>query len=166
MTREEWLNLASAYAIRHIESSANVQLQTNVRFSCGFPGGRGTGLKAIGQCWPVEASADQTAEIFISPILSDGMAVLGTMVHELVHAIVGCKHGHKAPFKRVAEASGLTGKMTSTTETDQLKETMRGWLVALGDYPHAALSMVGRKKQSTRRSMQVDGQDSEEEGEE
>ena len=150
MTREEWLNLASTYAIRHIESSANVQLTTPVRFSCGFPGGRGAGNKTIGQCWPTELSADQTAEIFISPVLSDGLQVLGVMVHELVHAIVGCQHGHKAPFAKVAKASGLEGKMTATTASEGLNATMRGWLDALGAYPHAALSTAGRKKQSTR----------------
>jgi hypothetical protein len=150
MTREEWLNMASAYAIRHIESSAKVSLQTAVRFSCGFPGGRGAGNKTIGQCWPTELSADQTAEIFISPVLSDGLQVLAVMVHELVHAIVGCQRGHKAPFAKVAKASGLEGKMTSTVASMGLLVTMGGWLEALGAYPHAALSTAGRKKQSTR----------------
>jgi hypothetical protein len=150
LTREEWLNNAVIIADAHIYATSGMRLNTAVRVSCGFPRGRGQSNKAIGQCWPTELSADQTAEIFISPTLDKGLDVLGVLVHELVHAIVGCVHGHKAPFKKVAVAAGLEGKMTSTTASMGLLAIMGGWLEQLGEYPHAALSMSGRKKQSTR----------------
>jgi len=150
MTREEWLNEALTYVRDLIQQTSGAIVPDAVRVSCGFPGGRGTGLKAIGQCWPTELSADQTTEIFISPILSDGLVVLSTLVHEAVHAAVGCQHGHKAPFAKVAKAAGLEGKMTATVASEGLNTTMGNWLIELGNYPHAALSMNGRKKQSTR----------------
>jgi hypothetical protein len=150
MTREQWLLRALALVSAHLYATSQSVVPDAVRVSCGFPGGRGSGLKAIGQCWPTELSADQTTEIFISPTIADPVEVLAILVHEAVHAAVGCKHGHKAPFKRVAVAAGLEGKMTSTHASDALKVTLTGWLESLGDYPHASLSMSGRKKQSTR----------------
>jgi hypothetical protein len=150
MTREQWLLRALALVSAHLYATSQSVVPETVRVSCGFPGGRGAGLKAIGQCWPTELSADQTTEIFISPVLANPIDVLAVLVHEAVHAAVGCKHGHKAPFRRVAVLAGLEGKMTATVASEGLKATLQGWLDSLGIYPHATLSMSGRKKQSTR----------------
>jgi hypothetical protein len=86
-------------------------------------------------------SKDGTFEILISPLLDEPMKVLGVLVHEVCHAVDGMKNGHKAPFKAIATAVGLTGKMTSTTESPGLKVEMANWMRSLGDYPHAAISM-------------------------
>lgn len=151
-TREEWLNAALVLVRAHLAQTSQAVVPDNVRVSCGFPGGSGAGLKAIGQCWPSSLSQDSTIEIFISPVLDDKkpMDVLGCLVHEAVHAAVGNEHGHKAPFKRVAVLAGLQGKMTATVPSASLCEIMQGWYVELGAYPHGALNMADRKKAGTR----------------
>jgi hypothetical protein len=124
-----------------------------VRVSCGWPVGRalaGTKSRTVGQCWPPQASMDNTTELFISPYLSCGYEVGHTLLHELVHAAIGCKHGHDQTFRNVATKLGLTGKMTATVAGPELTEKMKVILDKLGHYPHATLDMSKRKKQGTR----------------
>ena len=124
-----------------------------VRASVGIPaGGKGGKLKRIGECWSNLASADDTTEIFICPSQSDPVAVLAILLHELIHAAVGLKCGHKGAFKRVAVALGLEGKMTATVPGAALASYLAALASTLGDYPHAALNtaLSGRKKQGTR----------------
>jgi hypothetical protein len=149
MNRETWLIAALAIVRNHLRDTAAVVVPDTTYVSCGFPGG-GSARTRIGECWAHTQSADDRTEIFISPVLSDSLDVMAVLVHEAVHAAVGCEHGHKAPFKRAAVAAGLEGKMTATTASDALKATMREWIESLGAYPHAALSLSSRKKQSTR----------------
>ena len=121
-----------------------------IRVSCGFPSRSGLANRnrRIGECWATECATDSRSQIFISPTLADTVSVLATLVHEVVHAVVGLKAKHGKAFKQCAVAVGLTGKMTSTTATDALKATFAKW--GLGDYPHAGLSSMTRAKQSTR----------------
>ena len=124
-----------------------------VRASVGIPaGGKGGKLKRIGECWSNLASADNTTEIFICPSQSEPVAVLAILLHELVHAAVGLECGHKGPFKRVALALGLEGKMRATVPGASLTKDLQALSDTLGDYPHAALNtaLSGRKTQGTR----------------
>ena len=51
----------------------------------------------------------------------------------------------------MALACGLTGRMTATTETPELVETIKKIEKKIGKYPHKKLNYeIGRKKQSTR----------------
>ena len=76
--------------------------------------------------------------------------VLGTLVHELVHAVDDCQHGHKKPFKDIATRVGLTGKMTATLESEELNKYFKDKIISeLGDYPHANIE-VNKRKQTTR----------------
>ena len=77
------------------------------------------------------------------------MDVLSVLTHELVHAIDDCQHGHQAPFKRIAEAVGLEGKMTATTAGIELTEKIKAIVKKLGRYPHKKLNL-SYKKQTTR----------------
>ena len=124
-----------------------------VRASVGIPTGRKGGkLKYLGECWSNLASADNTTEIFICPSQSDAVDVLAILLHELIHAAVGLKCGHKGAFKRVALSLGLTGKMTATVPGLALIKDLKDLADTLGEYPHAALdtALSGRKKQNTR----------------
>jgi hypothetical protein len=152
MNREAWLQAALVLVRQHLQDTAQSVVPDNVRVSCGFPGGRGgSNKKAIGQCWPSQLSADTSTEIFISPTQANPLTVLAILVHEAIHAAVGCEHGHKAPFAKVAKAAGLEGKMTATVAGERLNAIMNGWLDTLGIYPHATLSPSdGKGKQSTR----------------
>jgi len=146
-TREQWLNDA-AEAMRSIFDEQDAKAYPKFRVSCGFPkGARG---KAIGQAWHPDASSDDTVEVFISPELSDVVKVMATLLHELIHAIVGNDVGHKGPLKDLAKAVGLEGKMTATVAGEDL--TLRLLVIArsLGPYPHAQLQNKVTTKQSTR----------------
>ena len=156
-TREEWLEEATAEIKAQVLTGDVINNKDNratewppIRLSCGWPGGRGNKNKASGECWSAACSADKTVEIFVSPVLADPVEVLAVVVHELIHAIRP-RAGHKAPFKRVAVAAGLEGKMTATVAGDQLRGTLATMAAALGEYPHATLSQLGgKKKQGTR----------------
>lgn len=152
-TREEWLYKARD-EMRDLFAEKGYPLPENVRVSCGFPSrsAMGKARRRIGECWTDEASEDKHFEIFVSPVLDDGVEVLATLAHELVHAAVGVKAGHKGPFRTLATALGLEGKMTATHAGEQFKQHASDWLLRLGVYPHAKLDGAMKKidKQGTR----------------
>lgn len=151
-TREQWLGAAVDLLRPVFKQRAGVTLPKNWRVSCGFPH---RGKKAIGQCWPKTASGDQHWEMFISPVLAEPVRVLDVLVHELVHAGVGVKHGHDSVFAKAARSMLLEGKLTATTSGKPFKDEIATPLLAkLGAYPHAVLNAggisTGPKKQATR----------------
>jgi hypothetical protein len=146
-TREQWLN-AAALEVRSLFDEQGAPDYPKLRLSCGWPkGGRG---KTIGQAWHSESSADATCEIFISPALDEPIRVLDIMIHELIHTIVGKDAGHKGPFRKLAKAIGLEGKMTATVAGEQLSSQLLALTGNLGPYPHAELSKSSTTKQGTR----------------
>lgn len=151
--REAWL-AASVEALAPLFAAREIELPA-VRVSVGFPGGRGPKTSVIGQCWNSHAASDSVAQIFIHPSLIHPLDVLATMIHELIHAVDDCQHGHKGPFVKMARAMGLAGKPTATHASEELLEELAPIVEALGPYPHAALAAMtggveGPKKQSTR----------------
>lgn len=156
-TREEWLE-AMTNALRPKFKAAGYAIPAKVHVSCAFPSTRGTAKKnrAIGECWPASSSESGHAEIFISPTLSDPIAVGGTLVHELLHAAIEPMHpdkhvGHGAAFKAAMGPLGMTGKATATTESAELKRELAAIAKKLGKYPHAAMKLNLRGKvQGTR----------------
>lgn len=149
-TREQWLASAVTLLGPLFKSLAQVDLPP-VAVSCGRTG-RGLKSKSIGECWTRAASSNGINEIFISPKLDDGMTVLGTLAHELIHASDDCASGHKHHFADVARLIGLEGKMTATVVGDALRARLDKVLRTLGDYPHAAMRFGDgpTKKQPTR----------------
>jgi hypothetical protein len=149
-TREQWL-VALAKKLEKLFKEQGHELPA-YRVTCGFPskGGLAVANRTIGQCWYAEASADDTTEIIISITQDDTMRIAGVLAHELVHAALGAGVGHSAPFKHLATAIGLEGKMTATTEGERFIERVQPMIDAVGSYPHARLDASGRKKQGTR----------------
>jgi hypothetical protein len=139
-TREAWLtHLAEKYPWPRIEAGGG-RRPAKYRVSVGFPKGcRGVKGHSIGQCWSQEVSADQTCEIFISPELDAAQAV-AVLCHEGCHAAVGVGHGHRAPFKKLALAIGLSGPMRATVPTPDFEATINAWIAAELAYPHAPLT--------------------------
>lgn len=140
-TREEWL-MASLEPMTRLFTMKGYTVP-KVRVSCGWPsrGGLANNKRTIGQCWSPEAAEDNLAQIFISPWLEDkeNTGVLPTLIHEVVHAVVGLPAKHGKKFKECATAVGLDGKMTMTHATDELLEICEGWRKSLGLYPHVKL---------------------------
>jgi len=149
MTREEWLNAATTLLREDFKPISPIPKK--LRVTCGWPstGGRPGKKQVIGQCFPPSCSEDETTEVFINPMLSDAIKVLDVLVHELVHAAVGCEEGHKGPFRVTAKAIGLTGKMTATVAGKVLMVRLRAIEEELGEYPHAKLTPITKKPQST-----------------
>lgn len=151
-TRETWLEAAVTGLTRECFRALSIDVPA-VRVSVGWPGGRGNKSSVIGQCWAGSATADNVAQVFISPTLSDAPRVLDVLAHELVHAIVGPGIGHKGEFARVARGIGLTGKMTATVASPELAAKLAALADRLGVYPHAAITADAQgshPKQTTR----------------
>lgn len=145
--RQNWLEAAKK-TIAAGFVSMGYEVPANIRVSIGIPKQRGKG-KAIGQCWAATCTSDNHFEIFVSPVLQTSHEVFGTLVHEMVHAVVGLAAGHKGEFKTCALKMGLEGKMTSTTMGSQLTGFCDWFTNYNGHYPAGGLIMQTVKKQAT-----------------
>lgn len=151
-SREDWLG-RMVEALRPTFAKHGYPLPDKIRVSCGWPSRSALSNRnrRIGEAWSHTCSGDGTHETFLSPALDDPVEVGAVLVHELVHHAVGIEAGHKGPFRKLARAVGLTGRMTATTAGDELAARLHALAETLGPYPHAALSSAdGRKKQTTR----------------
>jgi SprT-like family len=149
--REEWLQAATGFLFDLMEQHG--LLRVKVRVSCGWPsrGGLAQRRTVIGQCFAPQICADGCPQIFISPRLADGVEVLGTLLHELIHASVGCEHGHGAKFSQSARKVGLTGRPTATTVGDTLRPFLLAYVAQAGEYPHAAIQVQTAAQQTGSR---------------
>lgn len=154
-TREQWL-LDAVKLMAPLFAQHGYKVPP-VRVACGWPSIKALSAKSrrIGECWAAKAAKDGVSQIFISPWLaepSDPQGILPTLVHEVVHAVVGNKEGHNAVFGKCARAVGLEGKLTATNAGEALVEQCKQWAAKLGEYPHAQLDNLKspRKKQTTR----------------
>lgn len=148
--REEWLQKAIALFEKRLFKQRHLTIP-RVKVSVGFPyGSRGT--KRVGEHWNPDASEDKKGSIFIHPILSDSLEVLATLVHELVHSVVGNAAGHGREFRQAALKVGLKGPMRHTTAGPILIPELKEVIKILGPYPHSKLNPGGSpvKKQTTR----------------
>ncbi len=153
MNRESWLTQATLELERVVFAPIDKHLPDAWRVSCSWPSRRAAGPHqsgASGQCFDSSLSADATTELLVSMSQDNPVKVLAILAHEMIHAIEGCAAGHGAVFKRTALAIGLTGKMTATVAGDAFKQSIEPILETLGDYPHAAVDIRKRKRQSTR----------------
>ena len=150
-TREEWLERMTT-ALRPKFKKAGYALPRRVRVSCGWPAeGALRKEMRIGECWVASASEGGTPEIFVSPALADSVQVAGTLVHELIHAVLPEKEDHGKKFRAAMAPLGLEGKATATTIGDELRAELAGIVKEIGPYPHARIKFNRRtKKQSTR----------------
>ena len=151
VNRETWLQQANEKLQEKVFDKANLIIPHDVKISVGFPLGYRAGCKneTVGVCHPRSHSDAGVNEIFINPTRDDGLEILGTLVHEDIHAIDDCADGHGSKFRSMALACGLTGKMTATTNSPELEETLQQIILELGDYPHAKVKAY-KKKQSAR----------------
>lgn len=131
--REEWLrDLVDALRDRY-----NDELPEHVHVSVGFTS-KGARSKRVGECWAGVASSDSAPHVFIHPGISDSVEVAAIVMHELVHACrPEAKHGPQ--FKQMATGLGLTGKMTATVASEDLKADLAKVCEELGPYPQPKL---------------------------
>lgn len=151
-TREAWLAKVALGMVPKFKSVGAPLPRVRVTMSLIKKG------RAIGLCYDPTNSADGTTEIMVRIDLFDAMQVAAILAHELIHAAVGCKEGHKGAFKRVAIAIGLEGKMTATVAGPKFVAWVQGILESVGPFPHAALNFNGLKsgpKKQTARMIKV-----------
>lgn len=153
LNREGWLDKAITL-LRPTFDAAAYPLPERVHISVGFPSHRALSSKnrVVGQCWS-KVSPDGMPHVFLSPVLINPGDVLGTLVHELIHAY-GI-HGHKKDFAEAGSALGLVGKPTHMGAGPDLLQRLNALVESdLGPYPHPSFDAVAmakeRKKQTTR----------------
>ena len=137
--RETWLYHAALFLFEHMQRCGLAPVP--VRVSCGWPISGGAGQKhvTIGQCFPPTMCADGIAQIFISPRLHDSIEVLGTLLHELIHAHLRGRFGHRKEFSQAARKVGLDGPPTATVVGAQLRHLLEEYVARVGPYPHAPI---------------------------
>jgi hypothetical protein len=147
--REEWLIKMVKKCIPLFESKGFKVPPVQVTMSFPHTGNRS---KRIGECWSPKAAADNLHHILITLEIDDSLKILGVLVHELCHAVVGIDAGHGSKFRRCAISVGLKGQMRSTEEEDWLIELFKSWVDEHGEIPHGKLTMAKspRKKQATQ----------------
>lgn len=148
--RQEWVEKALVRLRAHFKD-CGYAVPENIRITIGWPKG---GRKRIGECFFTENSSDQHFEIFISPVLGKGSEhanqyVMEVMAHEICHTIAGYEAAHKKPFKIIATAIGLEGKMTSTVPGTVMLKVIADFEASNGPYPAGALSRSMQKKKAT-----------------
>jgi hypothetical protein len=151
LLREAWLAFAVAILNDHLRECGLSCV--DVRVSCGWPsrGGAGSGQRVvIGQCFDGSVSKDGKPQIFISPRIDESIEVLGTLLHEMVHASVGVQHRHRKPFSQAARKVGLEGPPTATTVGKELVPLLQTFVERMGPYPHAALVPTQKPKPGSR----------------
>ena len=153
MNREEYLLKANEIMRQGLFKDNGFELPEDVQISVGFPLGyrASSKMQTVGQCFSRVASDNNVNNIYINPTQDNTLQVLGILVHEDVHAIDDCQNGHKKAFRDIAVKVGLTGKMRSTTESEELKKYFEDEIISkLGEYPHKKQIVSNRKKQNTR----------------
>jgi len=148
--RQEWVEKALVRLRSHF-NDCGYTVPNNIRVTIGWPKG---GRKRIGECFFTEASNDKHFEIFISPELGKGSQhanqyVMEVMAHEICHTIAGYEAAHKKPFKIIATAIGLEGKMTATEPGPAMLKLIADFETVNGPYPAGALSRSMLKKKKT-----------------
>lgn len=154
MNREEWLLKAGVELANTVLKNQTIP---KYRVSCGLPSKGAFSLKqqVLGQCWGDKSSNDKHYEVFVSPVLADPVKVLDTLVHEMVHVIVGVEGGHGPKFKKLARAIGLEGPVKSTVAGPDLSVCLRDIATKLGPYPHGALVHIGSVKSAKRTTVKL-----------
>lgn len=161
-TRESWLlaaveELRPIFAERIAALNATIkdeakqlpaEVPAEIQISVGWTSGKAT-TRTLGVCHS-KASSDDVHSIFIAPTMESATQILGVLVHELVHAIDDCQHGHTGPFRRIAKAMGLEGQMTATTVGEGLEPVLAEIAARLGSYPHKRLVVAPKGAGSGR----------------
>lgn len=147
-TREEWL-MTAIQLLRPMFLERGYQIPEKVKATVGFPSSGGRG-KTIGECHCHSASADNTVEMFISPVNAQPQRILDILVHELGHAVLGVKEGHRNRFRKFCKVMELEGKPTHTTSGEPFRKLFAHVLADLGPIPHAALTATAKKRQKGR----------------
>src|SRR3990167_4763595 len=143
LTRESWLTAAAKIIGPWVEEHEGEKLPDRMPVIVSWPFGRRP--NTIGVCYPASWTADEAVYVTVSPVLSDPVRVLATLLHELIHAIGHMNHGKD--FRKAATGLGLVGKMKSTEAGEELCQRLQKVADKLGPYPHSEMTPRGHGKE-------------------
>lgn len=145
-TREQWLE-AAIEEFRPTFEQIGYPLPERVHVSCGWGYGKAhaEAKDIAGQCWSGTQSEDSYPHVFIGPMLHRPVEVLGTLIHELIHAALDPEMSHGKSFKAAATTLGLVGPMRATVPdlpTGLQYEMLAAEGGVLGPYPHSPIELL------------------------
>lgn len=154
-TREAWLLRAVDLMRPKLVEVYEGELPV-FRVSIGYPpNARSESRKILGVTVTPEAVSDGVAEIYISPEDADTAGMLNTLLHNLVHVLVGTNEGHRGRFAEVAIRLGFEGALTDTIPNMDLAVDLMLWAAELGEYPGGQVNIPSRARRSTPRPVLV-----------
>lgn len=144
-TRESWLRAAVDY-MRPWISEHGSKVPDNIYVGCGWV--KGHKDQGIGVCYDGTCSDDGAPQMWICPTQNDPHRVIDILLHEMIHAALGCDAGHGKEFKKLMRGVGLEGKATATivTHGTELYNKIDVLVNKLGPYPHSAVRAPAKKK--------------------
>lgn len=163
-TREGWLREAADLLRQDVFSYDDDGVRTtfevpDFRISVGWPKGKRSDTKVIGECFNEAWSEDGVSQIFISPVLKDTMELLGCLTHEMIHAHDACMSGHRGNFAYIFKHIGMTGKRTQCAAGEELRLKFADIAIKLGKYPHSRMkrgnAAAGSQKKQTTRMLKI-----------
>ena len=148
MTREYWMERAVAMLGQRWLKPHNM-LMPKMQFAVGF---RPSNVqKAYGFCMSRSVSAAVISHVFICPWVDSPTAVMDTLCHELVHAMID-EPGHKKAFREACELLGLVfdkdapGDARFMRPGEELIRVYSDILEELPAWPHAAVIIPPKPK--------------------
>jgi len=150
LSTQEWINLIVNWTIATLASHgvSNPTLQLVV--SPGFCSGGSRRTKTLGQCYnPQSASDKKTNHIFLNPRMDNSITIIGVIIHEVIHAVIGIDKKHGREFKEAMSICNLTGKPTATMLDEHGVEWANKVIEKYGAYPRPSFTGEGIKKQKT-----------------
>lgn len=158
-TREAWLRGAADLIRERVFVTPDHEFAVpEFRVSVGWPVGKRRDTNVIGECHNTASFDDGIPQVFITPKIKDRLAILRTLVHEMIHVADDCQHGHQGFFAYVFRHIGMTGKRTETEAGEELRLVLANIADELGPYPHSALRVGGKKsgqKKQTSRMLPI-----------
>jgi len=156
--REEWLDAALELLKPWIHKQyTSPGFAHSVALSVGFPPGsrgpsnNGTIITAV--CFAPSETEDGRCAIFINPAINDSYDVVGNLVHEYGHAVVGHDEGHRKNglFSIYCKDVDLLPPLTRTIPGPRLRKKIQEVIAQIGTYEaiHAKIDLSTRVKQET-----------------
>ena len=139
MRRKEWFDRALVEVKKLFASHG--YMVPDVEVSFGFTS-KGLRSSTVGECWSRNASTSKVNHIFISPANTDSLKILSTLIHECIHAIDDCQHGHGKEFKEIALKIGFKVPMRSTPAGEKPKAQMVEIVNRIGEFTAPRITAV------------------------
>lgn len=108
--------------------------------------------KAAGECWGGWKEGEGYF-VSINPMcFPDPVRVLQTLLHEMLHAVLGIKEGHKRKFAKACSELGFEGPPTATYAGENMRKQLEAIAAEIGPLPagKGEFEAPKEKKQGTR----------------